>query len=666
MVNFTFVPQDNPDGRSRRLRNRTACDRCRMKKRRCYHQRQSTSNSSEAPATVESVRDSPDRPRKRFGNSQPHPGHDWDDSESPSVNTGTSTNLPRGTGTRDRRHTIPDTRPLSPPNRLAQSSSHVAFDANESDASPRFVGDLNPEARLIDGSTPSEEMLGTSPGMVGVWVHAQPHGRPSPLARNIAASTHVSSQSLQQVPDFIRIEDLLALTNLYFADIHPIIPLLNEQEFRTLLTRNSVPVPLLQVVCLLAAKHHAAAPHLRLSPAPEQTLSVRAFCSKLYHLVTSSLSGKTSLKKITLIRVLGLLSLHHEGRDGAEESSSHIAQAIHHAQTLALHLHRPSDEGYEMKRLFWCLWTLDRLNSAIHSRPCLINDIDTAIEPLTPAESGSVAFDIWFRISKMLSTAIGLYRPTNDASIVEVDLEYHGFEQLVEECRGCDLSPSTLATLRIFFLAAAIISHRLKTIQNLPSVTPARLRQQLSSIQIIRYMKDENRINSLHPLPVVVYAASLALSVFYQHLRYSRIALEQEEAHQDFNTACSILQALQRKWSAADAMASLAQKVSTELKKLPSFALLQIEREEPHRNNNQESEHDLQALGPSAVNEHPNSAAAPDQQGGHMAMWRPDGIDLFGGMDDMSWMYLDPQNPVSFDSLPFTDWDAVFAESQEL
>lgn len=633
-----------------------------MKKRRCYHQRQSSSTLAEPSATDESVLDSPGRPRKQPNNSQARSTSNWVNNNSSASNAVTSTNLPREAGDRNRRHTIPDTQLISSPARDDETNSHDEFEANESDASPRFVGDLNPEARLIDASTPSDEMLGTSRGMIGVWVHAQPHNRQSPLARNTASATHVASQSVQKAPDFIRLEDLLALTNLYFTNIHPIIPLLNEEEFRTLLTRNAVPIPLLQVVCLLAAKHRAATPYLRLLPSPEQPIPVRAFCSKLYHMVTTSLSGKTSLKKITLIRVLGLLSLHHEGRDGAEEASGHIAQAIHNAHSLALHLHRPSDEGYEMKRLWWCLWTLDRLNSAMHSRPCLINDIDTAIEPLTPAESGSVAFDIWFRISKMLSNAIRLYRPTTDSSVVEVELDYHGFEQLVEESQGWELSPSTLATLRIFFLATAIISHRLKTIQTLPSVTPARLRQQFSSGQIIRYMKDEEDLNTLQPLPVIVYGASLALSVCFQQMRYSRLAFEQKEAHQDFNTACGILQTLQRKWSAADTMASLAQKVSTELGKLPSVALLQVEREDTHHNHNHPNERGFEAMNTSAVNEDANSIATHDQHGGHVSAWRPDGIDFFGGMDDMSWMYLDPQNPV----LPFTDWDAVFADTQEL
>lgn len=189
-------------------------------------------------------------------------------------------------------------------------------------------------------------------------------------------------------------------------------------------------------------------------------------------------------------------------------------------------------------------------------------------------------------------------------------------------------------------------------------------------------MQDDDRRELLHPLPVVVHAASLALSVFYQYLRYSRLSIEQEEARQDFNTACGILRALQRKWSAADAMASLAQRVSDQLDKVPNVAVLQVDREAINGGQNRDiggQNRDIggqipQALGPS-TNETTtaglvsNPDATDDQNGGQQVFtWQPDGFDLFGGMDDMSWMYLDPQNPIMFDRLPITDWDTVFSE----
>ncbi|KAL4935879.1 hypothetical protein BDV06DRAFT_228406 [Aspergillus oleicola] len=119
------------------------------------------------------------------------------------------------------------------------------------------------------------------------------------------------------------------------------------------------------------------------------------------------------------------------------------------------------------------------------------------------------------------------------------------------------LSTSSLVTLHIFYHATAILSHRLKTITSLPSPTPTRLRQ-LSAIQVIRYMQDRTRLNSFYPFPIIVYATSLALSVSYQQLRYSRLPSDQEDARQGVNIACNVLQELRQTWASADAVASLA------------------------------------------------------------------------------------------------------------
>lgn len=395
---------------------------------------------SEPPDATRAAPGPPERDTPRASGGVPHMRQRR---EATAGNPDTASHLLRGSGSLGEGRTTPDASLLSSSTRDAHPSTHVEFNGAESDASPRFVGDLLPEAGLIDGSTPSHDVQHTSAKKVaGVWVSRRsPHNMSNPPRTTPA---RVLNRLSQDSSDLIGPDDLSALVNLYFADINPIIPVLNEHEFRISLSRNSIPAPLIHVVCLLAAKHQAAAPYMKLLPITEGAVSVRTFCSRLYESIASAVSGKTTIKKITLVRILGLLSLHHEGRDGAEESSLHIAQAVHHAQTLGIHLDRPSDEGSEMKRLWWCLWTLDRLNSVINSRPCVANDVDIAVDHLTPGESGSVAFDMWFRISKMLSIAVGLYRPSNPPDRTEVDLECYGFEQLVDDTQGWSLPLSTL------------------------------------------------------------------------------------------------------------------------------------------------------------------------------------------------------------------------------
>jgi hypothetical protein len=238
------------------------------------------------------------------------------------------------------------------------------------------------------------------------------------------------------------------LSDVFFKNIHPVIPLLDEEEYRRTSSQGSIHAPLVHAVCLVAAKDNEARHFLKLLQSGDTLLSVRHFCTQLHDSIMSKLSRRPTMRKLTWIRILGLLSLHHEGSDGAEQASSCLAQAVHYAQTMGLQLQQPRrrDEHSDLKRTFWCLWTLDRLNAAIHSRPCCMADIDVAVDDLTPEESNSVAFDVWLRISKLLNQVIDLYRPTsyNRGDVPELDPGFPGFEGIMDDMQAWHLSRPTI------------------------------------------------------------------------------------------------------------------------------------------------------------------------------------------------------------------------------
>lgn len=206
-------------------------------------------------------------------------------------------------------------------------------------------------------------------------------------------------------------------------------------------------------------------------------------------------------------------------------------------------------------------------------------------------------------------------------------------------------------TLHLFYLAIAILAHRLRTITTLPSPSPSRLRQQLSAIQVIRYLKDPVRLNALHPFPIVVYATSLALSVSYQQLRYSRLSSDQEDAHHDFNTGCEILKELRRKWCLADGMAILANKISGALNKLPSLGIVRLSLLDKARH-----ERRLEKTLSSMEDKQPGELSAAGPVDSQMTLSQDlETMNLFAGMDNISWMYLDAENPVCFDGFPEFD-----------
>jgi hypothetical protein len=110
------------------------------------------------------------------------------------------------------------------------------------------------------------------------------------------------------------------------------------------------------------------------------------------------------------------MSLHCEGYEGAEAASLHLCQAIHSAQTAGLHLDRPDCKAQDsFSSLFWCLWTLDKLQASIGGRPILLADRDIgAAKPDVRSSEPRSAFEAWFSISDLLSTVISFYRPLAD------------------------------------------------------------------------------------------------------------------------------------------------------------------------------------------------------------------------------------------------------------
>ncbi|KAK4550488.1 hypothetical protein LTR36_000067 [Oleoguttula mirabilis] len=481
-----------------------------------------------------------------------------------------------------------------------------------------------------------------------------------------AVSGYVARSDQRPHPAVLR-----PLIDVYFEKIHPILPLLDEAEFRQQHAGGLVPEPLAHALCLVAAKDADAEPHLRLGQSAS-IIAPREFCSKLHASVMGALKAPCRYDKVTLIRILALASMHNEGADGAEEASMLLSQAIHHAQTLCIHLGQQfstaTGADLSMKRLFWCLYALDRASSTINGRPIIMGDADIAIEPFAPGESSFPAFETWLRITDMLNKIIAFYRPHAVADASGWEDHYPGLEEIIDDVHGWDLPQSTHSTLHLYYLAVAILSHRSRGIKQIPRGTHSNVRQRLCSGEIIRLM-DSTYSRDLHGLPFIPYAVSLALSVAYQHLRQSQYSHQQADAHQAVRQCTKVLQNLRRTWSSADTMAALAKKVLDELDRAPNLASFRVPRAPkaaPVFNNDGSAAEDPPRLPtPDGVQSRQSapmpdtsdcvvtgpSPAAPDA-----AVQRPtqDELDLFDGMDDVFSGYLDLHNP-NLDDFAFID-----------
>lgn len=153
--------------------------------------------------------------------------------------------------------------------------------------------------------------------------------------------------------------------------------------------------------------------------------------------------------RLTRIRVLALMSLHCEGYEGAEAASLHLCQAIHQAQTVGLHLQRPGWTAADpLTKLFWCLWTLDKLHASLGGRPILLADCDIGIgKPDLNARQTRGAFEVWLAISDLLATVISFYRPSAETTCGWEE-GFPAFEDIVGENVQEDLDFGTLGAFQ--------------------------------------------------------------------------------------------------------------------------------------------------------------------------------------------------------------------------
>jgi len=324
------------------------------------------------------------------------------------------------------------------------------------------VGDLNPESLIRERlDEPTGNPLRDR---IGLWINSPAAQKVKPQRANIEQPTDeyasnapktvrdgqaitsllqqrfaAGMQAYQKLPSSTR-EPLIAI---YFNKVNHIIPIV-DQGFIQAQADGSVSVFLEKAICLAAAKTRAAIPHLTMVPYGP-LLPSRQFCSEIYKELVVAMDAELEPDRLTRIRVLALMSLHCEGYEGAEAASLHLCQAIHQAQTVGLHLGRPNQSSTDsLTKLFWCLWTLDKMHASIGGRPVLFADRDIGVvKPNICAQRSRGAFEVWLAVSDLLATVISFYRPAADPTSGWEE-GFPAFEDIVGEDTQEDLDFATL------------------------------------------------------------------------------------------------------------------------------------------------------------------------------------------------------------------------------
>ncbi|KAM0324864.1 hypothetical protein ACHAQA_007830 [Verticillium albo-atrum] len=527
-----FVESDPSGLPLKRKQVQQACESCRKRKKRCIHtEGDEDADGLKSPASA--------HPRNLDGTPNGNGDH--------------------ATPAHSSRRFVCDT---NPEGLFAEATGSDALGKQHS----RFLGDTNPDARNDE---------------VGVWVSTRHDTSVVPDAANVTAPhpsipydqillPYVKEHCLTCVPPE---REFRQLKKVYARKIHPIYALVPDSA----LTDDDSPatIVLRQVISLAAATDPSMANYLKLSNKGPDKLSFTEFSLALSGAVRTTLATSLIIDRTVHIRALCMLSLYFQpsSLEESEVPAQFYAEAIHHTQTLGLHLLRTGDPALET--LFCAVWAVDKINSAAYGRPRLLHERDFAATLEECFSRQEPAFRLYLSVSRWLDRTIDLYRPAASAHALgdlKPFVELPVLEPMIVEANALEVPTHILATLEVFYHAVIILSCRLprpgaESIQSTyaSSIPPAmaNARRSLASERIAHAVKKEK----LCPVPFVPYAVSLSLSVEYRKMRHSALPMFRARSRDAFKSSCELLKRYKNIFYSAKVTYGLGERMLKEMER---------------------------------------------------------------------------------------------------
>lgn len=439
---FKFVEADVGSFGQKRKQAPRACETCRKKKKRCYH---NDAPEAQQPPSLDS------ETQESLGSNRAN-----DQQRSPVV-LGTVAGSP----TFNHNANDGNTSTIETTQRDEESSADASAPSHEALGS-RFIGDLNPEAIFQAATSPDARRSSSLEDSIGVWLARRLGNGVQGLGTAVAdpqspSSLFYGSASLvQKVLVPVLVEETLStlpppakidvLSKIYFERIHPVFPVIDENGFNELRAADPGRILLQQGICLAASKNYVGAEHLFLAGL-DSLLSCREFGNRLFAAMRLSIELGLVTDHIILIQALILMSHFADGPDSGDLSSQLCARAVHHVQSIGLHLRwrlRGPEDQYGIT-LLCCVWALDRMNAAFLGRPVLIHERDIGTNLDHCFEQQAPYFRLFLHVILLLDKIIELYRPLS-ANESRREIDFPSFEDLVAKCPGSHIATPILGT----------------------------------------------------------------------------------------------------------------------------------------------------------------------------------------------------------------------------
>ncbi|KAF4467849.1 Fungal specific transcription factor domain-containing [Fusarium albosuccineum] len=561
---FRFVTDEVGGIGSKRKKSARSCGQCKKRHRRCDH---AGTEASAVPELGSPHRETSSRQHEQHGEPA-----EQREAGSQSVSPGIHISVDEVDS-----HGQSEVPSAAPPRQ--QNATRDAY--------LRFVGDLSPEASFLANSHAERhngKRNASRHDYVGVWLGQKPEdpqgGSTNSQARPAATSSSnpdsSSLPSLQALRPSLRQECIATLppayefgllSDLFFAKIDPIFPILRGDVLGDLGVMESV--ALKQCICLVAAWDPSMKKHLRL-PHTERVLSPPDFRTHMASAVNQSLNLGFINDKMILLQICALMAMYVEKPGCSELSTYFCSQAVQHAQTLGLHVGWPQESagGEESRRIFWCVWVLDRLNAATNGRPILMHKQDMDKRVVESFESQAPSFKLMIGVTQFLDDTISLYRPHATFPDQAFSNDSQTFEDLVEATGALDIGNALLASLEMFYLSVVILRSR-PTGRSEGIRTPSSELQWFCATSIVSIASEEFK-STITYWPILPYSISMAVSVAYKTLRYSRLPYNRKRAYVLFHSSCEVLDELSRTFLSARAVARLAADTVQEVERVTS------------------------------------------------------------------------------------------------
>ena len=370
-------------------------------------------------------------------------------------------------------------------------------------------------------------------------------------------------------------DDFAVLHRIYCEKVHPILPVLKDTELErppaSVSPLQATPTPptppaphfsttvfptlVKQIISLSAATTDAdaAASHLRLEP-NGPLLTPRDFHRRLTDAVSVVLDADLIAHRFDYIRACILMSFFYQPSTEIDRNrpSFLCTQAAHHFQTIGAHLlgYRPERPDDDAERIFCALWALDRLAAILYARPCMMHAYDNGKNPEDCAVRQPPCFRLFMSVSIWLDKVLHLYRPRQPFVMIDIPV----YEALILDAQAEKLPANLLATIEVLYHTACVLSCR-QPLSAFSDVEDAPLNRDDRTYLPISIMNPRRShssdrivwVTQTQPiclLPFVPYAVSIALSVQYKKMRYSRTPLFRTRARVGFKDIVALLKSM--------------------------------------------------------------------------------------------------------------------------